>query len=785
MTLETLSLVNFKRYATLELTFESGLYGILGRNGSGKSTLFEAIGFALYGHYRGSKELIRTASQSGNVSVTLTFTLRQKTCRVVREFRGKNLTAFATLYEQDEAVASGVKEVNAVVTSMLGMGKEPFLHTVFATQKELTALSSMKNEDRKAMMRRLLGLEKLDAIEAMLREASRDLNRDLKTEAAYLLSDTDRKELLLQRTDKSTLQQHSNEQLAAMKAEDERLKTAFSTAKAEVESHQKARERRQTALAEHERTLQRLQQHEKELTSLDRELADLHNEAKRRDTLLPLKSALQTLEKTLKEYETLRLDFVKREALEKEQETLRKTYLEWKTEITRLSGAIAPLPELRTELETLRRNVESGQKALDSIDEALKILHGRIAADRAKITELETRVQRITSLGSDSPCPVCTRPLLEQYDDVVTALHDEIRRLHTQQIDAARQEQATGEAKRKEAVQGLRKVEEQAATTDKRITLLQSQHNDLEKAQTRLKEIEARGKGNKAALEALGEVHYDAQQHDTAQQEHRTLKPQVETLLGLDALIGTIPAKTEARQTLAAQIDQDTAALKTKQDALDAATYSETAHKEAKEEAARREQAAEQHRQAIHTLSLRLAGITHEVAAIDKEIAADDARRADYAQKIVKRNDYEKLKVVMAAFKTHVNARVAPRISDIAGEMYARITRGRYQHIEVTPEFDFFIFDQGTKYPIERFSGGEIDLANLVLRIAVSRTLGELSGGDTLGFLAFDEIFGSQDEERRFRIIEALHTISESYRQIFLISHETEIREFFEHAIEC
>lgn len=206
MTLETLALTNFKRYDTFEIIFESGLYGILGRNGSGKSTLFEAIGFALYGFYRGSKELIPTANQSGNVNVSLTFTIQQRTYRVEREFRGKNLTAFASLYEGDDPVASGVKEVNAAITRLLGMGKEAFLHTVFATQKELTALSSMKNEERKAMMRRLLGLEKLDAIETMLRDASRDLSRDLKIESAYLLSENARLELANRHAKRNTSQ---------------------------------------------------------------------------------------------------------------------------------------------------------------------------------------------------------------------------------------------------------------------------------------------------------------------------------------------------------------------------------------------------------------------------------------------------------------------------------------------------------------------------------------------------------------------------------------------------
>jgi exonuclease SbcC len=147
-------------------------------------------------------------------------------------------------------------------------------------------------------------------------------------------------------------------------------------------------------------------------------------------------------------------------------------------------------------------------------------------------------------------------------------------------------------------------------------------------------------------------------------------------------------------------------------------------------------------------------------------------------------NDYEKIKISLAEFKTKLNSKVAPRISDIASTMYAQITKGKYQHIEVSNDFDFYIYDEGKKYPIERFSGGEIDLANLVLRIAISKTLSELSGSSSVEFLAFDEVFGSQDESRRMEILEAFHTIKEQYRQIFLISHEMEIKEMFERVVE-
>ena len=52
---------------------------------------------------------------------------------------------------------------------------------------------------------------------------------------------------------------------------------------------------------------------------------------------------------------------------------------------------------------------------------------------------------------------------------------------------------------------------------------------------------------------------------------------------------------------------------------------------------------------------------------------------------------YEKIKINLAEFKTKLNSKVAPRISDIASNMFAQITKGKYQHIEVSNEFDFYI----------------------------------------------------------------------------------------------
>jgi exonuclease SbcC len=79
-------------------------------------------------------------------------------------------------------------------------------------------------------------------------------------------------------------------------------------------------------------------------------------------------------------------------------------------------------------------------------------------------------------------------------------------------------------------------------------------------------------------------------------------------------------------------------------------------------------------------------------------------------------------------------------------------------------------------FPIDRFSGGEQDDIAVALRIALSRYLAELHNVHESTVLIFDEIFGSQDEERRANLLTALRTQESRFPQILLISHIAEIQ---------
>ena len=784
MTLESLRLQNFKRYASYEITFESGLCGILGRNGRGKSTIFDGVFFALYGDYKGSKELIPTAGSTGGVKVELNFEIEGKSYTAIREFRGKALTAFATLKEGDESIATGAKEVTASVTKLLGMGKDAFLHTVFASQKELTALSSMKNDERKAMMRRLLGLEKIDKIEEMIREELRELNRDIKSASGFLLTDDILKQHRDDLSTKTALSQTLEATLKTLTEESLKLKTAYEAAKALVETHQKAKEERQKKLDTLEKAQQTLTLHQKQLGELETELKTLTTHQSYYTAQLPLKTQLATLELSLKAQDELKTKFLQKVGLEKEQEELRKGYTARKEEVAQLTKEITPLEDLQKQLTAEQTALSEHKTALIKLDTEITALTSEIGSNRSNIAKVTKQVETITDLGRESSCPTCTRPLMEQYDSVLTSLHTEINEVYQKQIDTLQLRLNTLSEQKASAQKITDEAQLKCNALQTQIALLQSKSKDLLKAQEHFREVETRGMSNKAALAELGSITYDENAHNTLKEQYQALKPQVEELIKLEALIATIPAKTEALQSLQTQIKADKASIVAAQALIAADTYKEQSHTEAIANAKASETAKDAKAVELNTALLEQTNIRRDIEAIDKEIKRDEAQHASLKTRENDRDDYEKLKAVMSEFKTHINARVAPRIGEVASEMYSRITRGRYQHIEVSPEFDFYIYDNGERYPIERFSGGEIDLANLVLRIAISKTLGELSGGGNIGFLAFDEVFGSQDEERRIQIMEAFHTISESYRQIFLISHETEIKEMFERVVE-
>jgi len=135
-----------------------------------------------------------------------------------------------------------------------------------------------------------------------------------------------------------------------------------------------------------------------------------------------------------------------------------------------------------------------------------------------------------------------------------------------------------------------------------------------------------------------------------------------------------------------------------------------------------------------------------------------------------------------------------PEIEEEANRILSRMTDGR-MHVKFETQrdvrsgagtietLDIKISDELGTRSYELFSGGEGFRVNFAIRIALSRLLAHRAG-TRLQTLVVDEGFGSQDQEGRDRVVEAIQAIESEFEKILVITHLEDLRERFPVRIE-
>jgi DNA repair protein SbcC/Rad50 len=151
------------------------LFAIAGPTGAGKSSLLDAMVFALFGYVprvrKGVKELV--AQGRDRMAVVLDFQLGSHSYRVTRTARrvgAANAMLDELGPEGERSVATAVRDVDAAVEKLVGMGYEAFTQAVVLPQGEFQKFLRSQPGERRKVLQEIL---RVQIYERMHKEANR------------------------------------------------------------------------------------------------------------------------------------------------------------------------------------------------------------------------------------------------------------------------------------------------------------------------------------------------------------------------------------------------------------------------------------------------------------------------------------------------------------------------------------------------------------------------------------------------------------------------------------
>jgi DNA repair protein SbcC/Rad50 len=783
MRLNRLQMTNFRQHvASPPIEFDSGLTGIIGPNGSGKSTILEAIAWALYGMpaARGTRESIRSirAPARAGVRVELDFDLGGHRYRVVRGLTNAELY----LDGSETPIANTITGVTELLRRRLGMSLEEFFNTYFTGQKELSVMAAMGPSERAQFLSRVLGYEKLRAAQNLVRDRRRVIVAEIDG-VRRLMPDAENVAEIL-RTAESRLAA-AEERLADASKRRAHATHALEASTPRWEAVQRERDQLHEVLSE----LRVVESEEsgvvRELERIERELsavAAAHEELQRlADALKPLATVVTELQRmdNLCREEGRRQTLLDTErAIGDELSRLRERRAKIETAPELEAAATQELEQRREELRGTEANVE--QRRTEWVRDHQEA-ETKLKAFRDQYAELKEQRERIARLGEDGACPTCTRPLGVHYRAV---LDDLDAKLETLSVDGKyyrnRLEQLD------ETAAELKQLDEQRRYLGDEMTKLERRFAKIQAAVQELvqlaREVDTKATRHEQLRRELAAIPagYDKSRHEHLQGELARLKPMDARATWLGAQIAREePLKIEQFRAgkRAAEIRERAASLRLRRDA---SAFSEQRFVELR---------SDYERCLAELRSAEMTGVEAEgqvaSARLQRETAVGEQQRLAKAQAQLDRLNSERrlhdeLDRAYTEMRQDLNVQLRPEISEVASVFLTELTEGRYAELVLDDQYNVIVLEDGAPKPV--ISGGEEDLANLVLRLAISQMIAERAG-QSFSLLILDEIFGSLDEGRRHNVLDLLRRLNDRFDQVILITHIESVREGLDRVI--
>lgn len=776
MRLKHLKINNFRVLRTVDIALPDEVIGVIGPNGAGKSSLVEAIAWALYGHQaaRSGKSEIKSqaAAPDDNCAVELQFELNGQSFRINRKLIGRTERGEVELFRGDQQEAVGVAVTRDYMTELLGLDIRGFLTSFLARQQELNTLSDLTPAERRNHLAGMMGVGQLDKAIQVLKGDIKGFGDKIDYIERQLAARDDLKARLEETSTRLSRLKPQRDVLAQQSTESRQQLVAAEELARRWQDKKSAHTELTSRLKSDQVNLKDLSVRSREVAAEIEELVRLETErAALEQSTRGLKAARSRLEQLRQSAanESRRKDLEKQKAqLERRRQTLSRELEDGRKYLAEVIVQLKAIPEDVTEqLRQARVELEAARDQYSGIREQ----RGGIEAE---LNKLKGQVGHIAELGPQSICDRCRRPLGDDLPQIRRHLNEEQKGLQAR-LDELNRQLSRSATEGKQLSARVADLENKHRQQGDLVTRRQSLQEQAAGRQEQIEDMNDRIRQADAELKSMGETEFNP--HDLAVAE-KTLAGLEADRRKLDELSGRLQRLPVARaehqnlQKRRRQSDSSIADLGDRLAAIgfdsEAAALADQALKESQEKA---ERAREQLIQADKELQLAERDLAH--LASEREKLTQAERELNVTQE--NRFYGEKLSGLMTRFRAELVAGIRPRLADLSSGLFDEMTGGKYNLVELDEKYNLRILDNGQFFGVERFSGGEKDLANLCLRLSISRSLTDSAGLDR-SFVILDEVFGSQDNERRDLIIEALTRLRHRFPQILLITHIEEIR---------
>ncbi len=788
MKLRRIVLHNYRAFQHEEIEFPEGITAIIGNNGTGKSTIIEAVGWALYGSRvaRTNKENIKRqdAPPAEECYVTLAFSLGDDDYEITRIMTGSSLSTDATVKVNGLVSASSASGATELIEKKLGMDHDAFYTSLVARQKEINALSSKTPGERKRSMLRMLGI---DAIEEAVKRVRQD-RRDTRQQVEALRSAL---------KDIDELKEQRKEQRQAKEDVDSRLKATRSALSSLTSRVDRLKEQRNEEKQKHERynelqkqkstVEERLQSRRQQMEQKQDEKEELQKKRRRLQELQPKMERYEEIKQKKEEMEQQRERHRTRQQLQEDVTEIKKEIAELRETTSSLKEALADRETVKEQLDRVAGQLEQQRERRSETTSSLKVTETKLASAHDKLEEVQKHRSTIEQRGPESDCPTCGRQLGESYEDILQDYRGKATELQDR-IDTLEEHREKLQEKQSELDEQLRQLRDKKQELEQRYEQLKQKAQRHSHLQEQITDKQEKLQEKRHRIQEIGEVAFDEERYKQMAEELTKLQDTRETIIGLRSEVKRFDTLQEQLEQTTNGIQQARQQLEQLNDAVEALDFDRERYRQL-------EETYEQKREQLQDMRERRIQLTARQEQVDREI---ERLKAEIAEQKEKREDIEMYRQTMRQlerlagprdsgllneFKHYLISRIGPMLSHYASHFFSVFTAGKYSQIEVDDNYDIFIYDEGEQFGIERFSGGEEDLANLSLRLAISQVIAERAGGVDFHFIVLDEIFGSQDRERRTNVLNTLGELSSQFQQVLLITHIEEIKDSMEYVI--